>query len=146
MTARRTLDEQQAPPASFHDCHVVAIGWQRDAFRFCLELDYILAWIEPARPGDGYRFRLCEARLELENANDPRVMLDWSAAALDLEISSMAITDQRATPYGAIERCFTIECGAQGVITVWATGYRLVLLGEPFESLTPSPASRAAPR
>ena len=65
----RVLSELDAPPESFHDCHVHGMGWDADGFSFSVGLDYILKWLEPSAPGGGYQFLVAKAKLTFQNVD-----------------------------------------------------------------------------
>lgn len=136
----RVLSETEASLESFHDCHVHGLRWRRDQFIFSLDFQYILERLEPSNASHGvYRFLVSEARLVFRNASELKVSMDWSGSALDSEIAAMRVLGSRTTPNGQVERCFEIEfADPDGTISVWSTGYEVVLLQEPIVSLVPS--------
>ncbi len=132
----RVLSESEAKPESLHDCHVHGLHWRRDHFTFALDLQYILEWLEPTAASSGaYRFLVSEARLVFRDANDLKVSMDWAGSALDSQIESMRELESRATPNGQVERCFEIAfADPDGTISVWSTGYEVMLLQGPVVS------------
>jgi hypothetical protein len=136
----RALSDSEAGPESFHDCHVHGLRWRRDKFTFSLDLQYILEWIEPSEASSGtYRFRVSEAQLVFRSASDPKVSMDWSGAALDAQIAALRVLQSRTTPSGQVERLFEIEfADPDGTISLWSTGYEVILLEEPVVSDVPS--------
>jgi hypothetical protein len=136
----RVLAESEAKPESFHDCHVHGLHWRRDQFIFSLDIQYILEWLEPSDASSGaYRFLVSEARLVFRDASEMKVSMDWSGSALDSEIASVRVLGSRTTPNGQVERCFEIEfADPDGTISVWSTGYEVILLQEPVVSEVPS--------
>jgi hypothetical protein len=135
----RILNESEADMESFHDCHAHGLRWRRDRFTFAMDIQYILEWLPPDAASSNYRFLICEARLSFRNVSDLRVSLDWSASALDAEIAAVRALQSRPTPNGRMERHFEIEFSdPDGVISLWSTGYELILLQEPTTSETPT--------
>lgn len=136
----RVLNESEAKLESFHDCHVHGLHWRRDQFIFSLDLQYILEWIEPSDASSGaYRFLVSEGRLVFRGASDLKVSMDWSGSALDSEIAGVRVLGSRTTPNGQVERCFEIEfADPDGIVSVWSTGYEVILLQEPVVSEVPS--------
>ena len=111
----RVLSESEAQLESFHDCHAHGLHWRLD------------------------RFLVAEARLVFRGASELKVSMDWTGSALDSEIAAMRVLRSRTTPNGQIERCFEIEFSdPDGVISLWSTGYEVLLLQEPVISEVPS--------
>lgn len=139
----RRLDESQASLESFHDCHVHGLRWRRDHFSFSMDIQYILEWIDPAEPGSGYQFSVCEARLSFRNANELRILMDWSDSALDAQVATIRISKSRSTPNGLIERYFEVDFSdPEAKISLWSTGYEVLLLEDPvISSVTSIPVS-----
>jgi hypothetical protein len=132
LSSKRSLNESEAVMESFHDCHVHGLRWRRDAFSFSVDLQYILEWIEPTASFAGYQFSVCEARLVFQSVSDLKVQMDWSSSPLDAQIEGLRVAESRATPNGGTERLFEIEfADPEGSISLWSSGYELVLLGEP---------------
>jgi len=133
------LSESEAGLESFHDCHAHGLRWRCDKFTFSIDLQYILEWIEPSDASSGaYRFRVAEAQLLFRSTSDLRVSMDWSDAALDAQIATLRVLQSRATPNGQIERLFEIEFAEpDGTISLWSTGYEVILLDEPVVSQVP---------
>jgi len=129
----RILSEHQAPPGSFHDCHVQGIRWRRDRFVFSMDLQYILEWIVPADgSAAGYRFSISEARLTFRDADELEISMAWSGGALDCQIDTLRILESRTTPNGKTENQYEIDFSdPDGRISIWSTGYELALLTEP---------------
>jgi len=135
----RVLSESEAKLESFHDCHAHGLHWRRDQFIFSLDLQYILKWIEPSDASGAYRFLVSEARLVFRGASELKVAMDWSGSALDSEIAAVRVLGSRTTPNGQVERCFEIEfADPDGTISLWSTGYEVILLQEPVVSAVPS--------
>ena len=136
----RTLTELEAPLEQFHDCHVHGLHWRRDEFTFSIALQFILEWIDPSDDSSGYyRFRVAEAELVFQDTSDPKVLMDWSNSAIDAQIEDVRVLESRATPAGTIERRFEIRfADPDGTISLWSTGYQVVLLAEPVVSNVPS--------
>lgn len=134
------LSESEAKLESFHDCHAHGLHWSRDHFIFSIDLQYILEWIEPSGASSGgYRFLVSEARLVFRGASELKVSMDWSGSALDSEIAGVRVLGSRTTPNGQLERSFEIEfADPDGIISVWSTGYEVILLQEPVVSEVPS--------
>ncbi len=142
----RTLSEVDAPLGSFHDCHVHGLAWQRDRFSFSLDLQYILQWMPPASATAGYSFLVADAQLTFQSSAEVRVAMDWMTSALDAQVAAVRVLDTRHTPNGAIQRKFEIEfADPEGGITLWSTGYEVLLLEEPVISPVPSPPRGGAP-
>lgn len=137
---QHVLCESEARLESFHDCHVHGLQWRREQFMFCMELQYILEWIEPSDASSGpYRFLVSQARLVFRGASELKVSMDWSGSALDSEIAAVRVLGSRTTPNGQVERCFEIEfADPDGSISVWSIGYEVILLQEPVVSEVPS--------
>jgi len=136
----RVLSESDAKLESFHDCHVHGLHWRRDQFSFLLDFQYILEWFEPqvSTPG-AYRFLVAAAQLVFRDANELKVSMDWSGSALDAEIAGVQVLGSRKTPNGKDERCFRIAfADPDGTISLWSTGYEVILLKEPVVSEVPS--------
>jgi len=135
----RILSESEAVPESFHDCHVHGLHWRRSQFSFSVDLQYILKWIEPSDAASGYRFLICKGELIFRSVSELRVSMDWLGSALDAEIGALRVLNSRTTPSGQPERHFEIEfADPDGTISLWSTGYEVVLWTEPRESLVPS--------
>lgn len=133
----RALSEAEAPLAQFHDCHVNGLKWDSNAFTFSLAIEYILEWIGPSGPSGYYQFLLAEGELVFRGASDPQVWMDWRGSALYAEIAEVSVIESRATPTGMLDRLFKIEFSEpDGSITVWSTGYEVVLSGTPIVSNT----------
>ena len=142
----RTLSEADAPLDSFHDCHVHGLAWRRDRFSFSLNLQYILEWIPPADATAGYSFLVADAQLTFRSSAEVRVAMDWMTSALDAQVGAVRVLDTRRTPNGAVQRRFEIEfADPEGAITLWSSGYDVLLLEEPVISPVPSPTRRGAP-
>jgi hypothetical protein len=142
----RTLSEVEATLDSFHDCHVHGLAWQRDYFSFSLDLQYILQWIPPASATEGYSFLVADAQLTFQSSAEVRVAMDWMTSPLDAQIAAVRVLDTRRTPNGAIQRKFEIELAdPEGSITLWSTGYEVLLRDEPVISPVPSPTRGHAP-
>jgi len=144
--ALRVLRESDAPIESFHDCHAHGLRWRRDLFTFSLNLQYILQWISPVGSSTGYKFSICEALLTFQSVSELKITMDWSGSALDSEIGSVQVLKSRTTPNGNIERYFEIEfADPDGTISLWSSGYEVVLLQEPVISDVASIPVRDAP-
>jgi hypothetical protein len=132
----RILSESEAKPETFHDCHVHGLHWRKDEFAFFLDLQYILEWIEPGQVSNGaYRFSICEAQLIFRSVSELKLSFDWSGSALDSEIQTIRILKSRPTPKGQLDRYFEIEFSdPDGMISLWSTGYEVILLQEPVVS------------
>lgn len=136
----RVLSESEAGPEPLHDCHVHGLRWRRDRFTFSIDFQYILEWVDPSDASSGtYRFWVSGAQLVFRSASDPEVSMDWSGAALDARIAVLRVLQSRTTPSGQVERFFEIEfADPDGTISLWSTGYDVILLGEPVLSDVPS--------
>jgi hypothetical protein len=65
--------------------------------------------------------------------------MDWSGSRLDSQIAAVRVLSTRTTPKGHIERFFEIEFSEPDAsISVWSTGYEVILLDEPVISKVPS--------
>lgn len=65
--------------------------------------------------------------------------MDWSGSALDSEINTVRVQKSRTTPNGEIQRLFEISFSdPDGTISLWSTGYEVILLQEPIVSEVPS--------
>lgn len=123
---------------SFHDCHVYGIQWQPSRFTFSLDLDYVLEWIEPAKPEQGYRFLVSQALLTFRDVDDVRLSIAWSGGALRAEIAKLEVLESRSTPNGQTQRLFSIEFSdPDGTLSLWSTGYQVDVLSEPTTATTP---------
>jgi hypothetical protein len=135
----RTLNESEAPPDTFHDCHIHGVRWNRDRFTLSLYMQYIIEWIYPTNTHSAFQFLLCEARLIFSSVSELIVTMDWSGSALDCEIGSLCILNSRKTPNGETERHFEIDfADPDGIMSLWSTGYKINLLGEPVIASAPS--------
>jgi hypothetical protein len=136
----RVLSESEAPPESFHDCHAHGLQWRPDRFTFALHLHYILKWIEPDDASSGaYRFLVSEAQLVFRSVSELKVSMDWTGSGLDSEIGVVRVLRSRTTPNGQVERWFEIDFSdPDGIISLWSTGYEVLLLREPVISKVPS--------
>lgn len=128
----RTIPGSRAWLDSFHDCHVQSIGWTRDAYEFEMRLHHILEWILPAPGASHYTFRMARAVLAFGSVSELSISLDWKNAALDAEIESISIADERMTPAGNRDDRYVIGFSdLSGTIELWSTGYEVRLLSEP---------------
>jgi len=94
----------------------------------------------------GYKFSICEALLTFQSVSELKITMDWSGSALDSEIGSVQVLKSRTTPNGNIERYFEIEfADPDGTISLWSSGYEVVLLQEPVISDVASIPVRDAP-
>lgn len=136
----RVLTEAEAGVESFHDCHVQGLRWRRDEFIFSIDLQYILQWIEPSEATAGaYRFLVSEAQLVFRSTSELKISMDWSGAALDAAISVLRVLESRKTPNGQVERLFELEfADPDGRISLWSTGYDVILRDDPVVSSVPS--------
>ncbi|MCR9166583.1 MAG: hypothetical protein NXI35_38315 [bacterium] len=115
------------------------VQWRWDQFTLALDLQYILKWIEPSAASASYRFLVSEARLIFRDASDPKIAMDWDGAGLDSQIEGVRELGSRTTPNGQLERFFEIAfADPDGKISVWSTGYEVILLTEPLVSEVPT--------
>lgn len=137
---RRIFDESEAKAESFHDCHIHGLRWRRHRFTFSLDIQYILKWIEPSDVSAGaYRFLVAEAHLVFDNVSDLKLSMDWEGAALEAQIDALRALESRPTPNGQIERRFEIRFSdPDGFISLWSTGYQVILISDPVVSAAPS--------
>jgi hypothetical protein len=135
----RVLSEEEASAQGFHDCHIYGLAWNRDLFTFSLDIDYILQWHKPQRPADSYKFSVSKALMVFNTVNDIKLWMDWSKSAIDAQILSLATTGSRTTPKGGVLREYTFEFSEpDATLSLWSTGYEVVLLSEPIVSNLPS--------
>lgn len=135
MATTRVLAESEVQ--SFHDSHVHGLRWRRDDFAFLLDLQYIAQWMPPDDGVGSFRFLVAEATLTFENAADVQVTMDWTRCGLDAQIDSLEVIAERRSPTGALSRHFEIEFSEPAAkISLWSTGFRLVLHHEPILART----------
>jgi len=130
------LSANATPIEGFHDCHIRGIRWNAEAFGFILSIGYILEW----RLADNghYRFLVAPADFVFENADGISVTLLWERTRLDADIDSVSIIGSRKAPNGMMENHYEIALhNPDGVIRLWATGYKVVLTGPAVDAKTP---------
>ena len=128
----RILSEDEAPPESLHDCYVRGIRWVTSRYSFVVDLDYIVRWLAPGEASGSYRFLVSNGSLVFANADDIRVALDWTGVGLEAQLSILRIDAERCTPNGAKQCRYLLEfSNLDGGISVWATGYEVLLWTEP---------------
>jgi hypothetical protein len=138
MDEMTILPSEKASLESFHDCQVKGIAWDRGRFSFEIALDYIVKWVAPAKPEEGYGFMLSPARLVFQNVDDVVLSLDWTGAGLMTQIAQVSVTETRSTPTGVLQHRYLVEFSEpSGEIELWSTGYEVRLLGKPEFSRVP---------
>ena len=99
-------------------------------FTFCLDLDYIVKWVQPAGSGEYYSFWICPAQLSFKNIEDVLVNLDWTGLAPDCQIQDIRRHSTRTTPNGNVQWFWEVELlEPSGSISLWATGFELSMTG-----------------
>lgn len=128
----RVLDETEAPLDTFHDCHVYGVSWDRDGFRFRVDIGYITEWISPEQEGGSFRFLIARATLVFESASDVTVTMDWTRCALDAQIDAIEICGERRTANGSLDRKYEILFSEPDAhLSVWSLCYKVHLHHEP---------------
>jgi hypothetical protein len=128
---RKTIAEQPVQiisshtAGSFHDCVCYGIHWDSATFTLGIDLDYIVAWVEPKHSTDGYRFHVAPATLVFRDVDGLQIQLTWSAT-LTAQIASLSTAGKRANPNGGEEVEVVIEFAEpDGTMSLWTTGYEL---------------------
>lgn len=52
---------------NWHDCKIYGLAFDDVTFKFYLDIDLIIEWINPAGKGEGYKFKIAPATLVFEN-------------------------------------------------------------------------------
>lgn len=134
---------------SWHDCHIWTVGlrpgdpsagdWTSDLE---LDIDFILEWICGV-DGVGTQFRVAPATLLFHGVTDPRIDIDWGAAAAQVAVHPASIgnvereqiQDQKVyldRPYYRWK--IRLNWPEGGEITFGAVGFTQTLRAEPVVS------------
>jgi hypothetical protein len=128
----RVYTEADFETLGFHDCHVHAIGWDFERFRFKVDLDYIVEWVNPSQQDDPFRFRISRASLDFNNIDELCIDLHWKNAPASCQLAALDRAESRQTPNGAIQWRWVMDFQSpSGEIAFWATGFSLTLLHAP---------------
>jgi hypothetical protein len=73
---------------NWHDCKIHGLAFDEVEFKFYLDLDLIIEWIEPLSNKDGYRFKIAPATLIFRNVWNLVFDIDTNLA-LDIDGVSM---------------------------------------------------------
>jgi len=132
---RYALDDWEA--LGFHDCYVYGVRWDYEEFSLCLDLDYIVKWIEPQPDEQSYRFWVCSAELQFNDVSDAQMDIDWRGWAPECQINEIRRAESRKTPNGFTEWHWELDLAKpEGRISLWATGFDLKLRKPPILSNT----------
>lgn len=52
---------------NWHDCKIYGFAFDDATFKFYLDIDFIIEWINPLNEDDGYKFKIAPATLVFEN-------------------------------------------------------------------------------
>lgn len=129
MTTEYTLQRWIWTAADFeqmgwHDATVHAMAFGPGEWEFALDLDYILAWVEPAEGERHFRFWVAPATLVFENVSELRIDLEPQG---DISLQDLIRGDRQPTRPGfegaPAEWQWTLDCN-EGAISLRATGFR----------------------
>ena len=113
----------------WHDCHIHSIGFQPGAWTLLIDLDYIFKWVEPQSPDEYFKFWIAPATVVFENAHAVRI--DIESTSGEIEIAGLTRGEPRETPNGEVkERRYSIGC-QEGVLELWATGFKMIVRRAP---------------
>ncbi len=73
---------------NWHDCKIHGLAFDEVEFKFYLDIDLILEWIEPLSNEDGYKFKVAPATLIFSNVWNLVFDIDTNLA-LDIDSVSM---------------------------------------------------------
>jgi hypothetical protein len=73
---------------NWHDCKIHGLAFDEVEFKFYLDIDFIIEWIEPLSNEDGYKFKVAPATLVFRNVWNLVFDLDTNLA-LDIDSVSM---------------------------------------------------------
>lgn len=73
---------------NWHDCKIYGFAFDDVEFKFYIDIDLIIEWIEPTPDSEGYSFRIAPATLVFKNVWNLVVDIDTNLA-LDIDSISM---------------------------------------------------------
>jgi hypothetical protein len=127
----RVLNESEAKPDSFHDCHIHGLHWRQNPFLFYLDIQYILQWIEPNESTFGYySFIVSEACLVFDCPHDIIISMDFRNKPIEAVIDSIKIIDSKLSPNGTLIKLYQIDLFDDEIL-LWSPEYKVILLSEP---------------
>jgi hypothetical protein len=100
-----------------------------------MHAQYILEWIGSSGDSAGFSFLISEARIIFRDVDELRIVMDWSNAMLDSQIDVVKRPRSRTAPSGILQYYYELEFSEpEATITLWSTGFEIVLLGDPVMS------------
>jgi len=116
----------------WHDCKIYGLAFDDNTFRFYLDIDFIIEWINPLNDVDGYKFKLAPATLIFQNVWNLVFDIDTN---LSLDIDNISMQN----PHFPINKDFLPEIKEydwiislqQGEITFKSIGLELYLRKSP---------------
>lgn len=115
----------------WHDCRIHAITASPDTFELLLDLDYILAWVEPSQGQQNYQFWVSPATLVFENVYDLEIFSDGLAFEIDLIARGQARRPKNGDHIRRAEE-WRWEIGCHdGEINFWSVGFQQYIRSAP---------------
>jgi hypothetical protein len=116
----------------WHDCKIYGLAFDDVAYKFYLDIDFILEWIKPLNEDEGYKFKIAPATLIYHNAWDVRFDIDTN---LSLDIDSISMKNPHSPKNNAVlpdtlEYDWVIEL-QQGAISFKSIGFELYIRKSP---------------
>jgi hypothetical protein len=105
----------------WHDSKVHAFGMPVDQFELCLDIDYILKWVDPVPPTKPFTFWVAPATLVFENVMDFKLEMDTISPTFD--ILSLKRSDETLSPNGRLRLWRWEIDGVGGNIGFQSSGY-----------------------
>lgn len=112
---------------NWHDCKIHGLAFDEDEFKFYLDIDLILEWIEPSSNEDGYKFKLAPATLIFRNVWSLVLDIDTNLA---LDIDSVSMQNSKNKDYAQDEYNWNIVL-QQGEISFRSIGFEMYIRKPP---------------
>jgi hypothetical protein len=106
----------------WHDSRVHALAFLPKQFELCLDIDYIVRWVNPIPPANHYTFWIAPATLVFENVWDLKMTLDTQLP--EFSLYSIERTDELPSPDGESRNWLWTLDGVEGNISFRASGYK----------------------
>lgn len=112
---------------NWHDCKIHGLAFDEDEFKFYLDIDLILEWIEPSSNEEGYKFKLAPATLIFRNVWSLVLDIDTNLA---LDIDSVSMQNSKNKDYAQDEYNWNIVL-QQGEISFRSIGFEIYIRKPP---------------
>lgn len=106
----------------WHDGRVHALAFLPEQFELCLDIDYIVRWVNPIPPANHFTFWVAPATLVFENVWEFKITLD--AQLPEFSLFGIERTDEQPSPNGESRNWLWRLDGVEGDISFRASGYK----------------------